>query len=170
MLIDARPSHLADELGGDTGLRGLLAERPDAGDAPSTSAPSPDVDTAEDLEPVARALPGCGSRYLPQALDETHPYIGASPACWATFGEVLAREFGDVTFGRVHRQTVDVYAVQHPGDDDRRQRQSVALHLVGLCHWLEHGIESDRLNRDHAAARERRSRLAVARRRRSATR
>ena len=32
-----------------------------------------------------------------------------------------------------------------PGTDDRRQRQSVALHLIGLCHWLEHGIESDRL-------------------------
>jgi hypothetical protein len=36
--------------------------------------------------------------------------------------------------------------VQHPGTDDRRQRQSVALHLIGLCHWLEHGLEMERLN------------------------
>ena len=59
---------------------------------------------------------------------------------------MLAREFGDITFGRVHRNSVDVYAVQHPGTDDRRQRQSVALHLIGLCHWLEHDLEMDRLN------------------------
>ena len=106
----------------------------------------PDVDTTEDLERITEPCPGCGARYLPQVLDETHPYLGASPACWATFGEVLAREFGDIKFGRVHRQSVDVYAVQHPGTDDRRQRQSVALHLIGLCHWLEHDIEFDRLN------------------------
>jgi len=108
--------------------------------------PVPDVDTAQDLAAITERCPGCGARYLPQVIDETHPYIGASPACWATFGEVLAREFGDVTFGRVHRQTVDVYAVQHPGTEDRRQRQSVAIHLIGLCHWLEHRLEFDQLN------------------------
>ena len=78
--------------------------------------------------------------------DETHQYIGASPACWSAFGEVLAREFGDSEYGVVHRHTVDVYAVQHPGTDDRRERQSVAIHLVGLCHWLEHGLSAAELN------------------------
>ncbi len=28
-----------------------------------------------------------------------------------------------------------------PGTDARRERQSVAVHLVGLCHWLEHGLD-----------------------------
>ena len=143
-LIEREAFALVGEAGGDTGLRDLLRADPSLVTAVEHAA-IPDVDTAEDLERITEPCPGCGARYLPQAVDETHPYIGASPACWSTFGELLAREFGDVAFGRVHRHSVDVYAVQHPGTDDRRQRQSVALHLIGLCHWLEHGIEFDRL-------------------------
>jgi CTP:molybdopterin cytidylyltransferase MocA len=144
-LLEREAFALVDGIAGDAGLRDLL--RADAKLVTAVDrAALPDIDTAEDLAEITEPCPGCDARYLPQVLDETHPYIGASPACWATFGEVLAREFGDVTFGRVHRHTVDVYAVQHPGTDDRRQRQSVALHLIGLCHWLEHGLEFDRLN------------------------
>jgi CTP:molybdopterin cytidylyltransferase MocA len=143
VIIEREGFELVRTAAGDAGLRDLLRD-------PSVVTPvdvptAPDVDTPEDLERITEPCPGCGARYLPQMLDETHPYIGASPACWATFGELLAREFGNVTFGRVHRQSVDVYSVQHPGTDDRRQRLSVALHLIGLCHWLEHGVEFDRL-------------------------
>jgi len=143
-LIEREGFALVRASGGDTGLRDFLRADPSLVTAVA-HAPIPDVDTAEDLERITEPCPGCGARYLPQAVDEMHPYIGALPACWSTFGELLAREFGDVTFGRVHRHSVDVYAVQHPGIDDRRQRQSVALHLIGLCHWVEHGIEADRL-------------------------
>jgi CTP:molybdopterin cytidylyltransferase MocA len=144
-LLEREAFGLVHGLSDDAGLRDLI--RADASLVTPVDHPTlPDVDTAEDLERITEACIGCGARYLPQVLDETHPYIGASPACWSTFGEVLAREFGDISFGRVHRQTVDVYAVQHPGTDERPQRQSVALHLVGLCHWLEHGVEFDRLN------------------------
>jgi CTP:molybdopterin cytidylyltransferase MocA len=132
-------------LHGDAGLRDLLRSDPELVTAVDHE-PFPDIDTPGDLERVTEACPGCRARYIPQAVDETHPYIGASPACWATFGEVLAREFGDIAYGRVHRNTVDVYAVQHPGTDDRRQRQSVALHLIGICHWLEHSVDPERLN------------------------
>ncbi len=145
VLLEREAFGLVDGLSGDAGLRDLLRADPSLV-TPVDHAALPDVDTAVDLDRITEACSGCGARYLPQVLDESHPYLGASPACWATFGEVLAREFGDITFGRVHRQTVDVYAVQHPGTDDRRQRQSVALHLVGLCHWLEHDVEVDRLN------------------------
>ena len=141
----ARGFALANGLSGDVGLRELLRTDPTLVTAIDVD-PIPDVDTPADLERITEPCPGCGARYLPHLVDETHPYIGASSACWATFGEVLAREFGDPSFGQVHRQTVDVYAVQHPGADDRRQRQSVALHLIGLCHWLEHGLELERLN------------------------
>jgi CTP:molybdopterin cytidylyltransferase MocA len=143
-LIERDGFPLVGEIGGDAGLRDLLRADPSLV-TPVDHAAIPDVDTADALERITEPCPGCGARYLPQLADQTHPYLGASPACWATFGELLAREFGDVTFGRIHRHSVDVYAVQHPGTDDRRQRQSVALHLIGLCHWLEHGIESDRL-------------------------
>jgi CTP:molybdopterin cytidylyltransferase MocA len=145
VLLEREAFGLVEGLGGDAGLREFVRTHPELV-TPVEHASLPDVDTPEDLERITEACPGCGARYLPQVLDETHPYIGASPACWATFGEVLAREFGDITFGRVHRQTVDVYSVQHPGTDDRRQRQSVALHLIGLCHWLEHDVAFDRLN------------------------
>ena len=145
VLIERDGFALVGEIAGDTGLRDLL--RADSSLVTMVEQPEvPDVDTADDLERITEPCPGCGARYLPQIVDEMHPYIGASPACWATFGELLAREFGgNVTFGRIHRQSVDVYAVQHPGTDDRRQRQSVAIHLIGLCHWLEHGIEFDQL-------------------------
>ena len=143
-LIEREGFALVSDTDGDTGLRDLLRADPRLVTAVEHAA-MPDVDTAEDLERITEPCPGCGARYLPQVADEMHPYIGASPACWSTFGELLAREFGDVAFGRIHRHSVDVYAVQHPGTDDRRQRQSVALHLIGLCHWLEHGIELDRL-------------------------
>jgi CTP:molybdopterin cytidylyltransferase MocA len=145
VLIERDGFGLLEGIDGDAGLRDLLRADPSLVTQVKHAA-VPDVDTPADLERITEPCPGCAARYLPQVLDETHPYIGASPACWATFGEVLAREFGDVAFGQVHRQTVDVYAVQHPGADERRQRQSVALHLVSLCHWLEHDLEFDRLN------------------------
>jgi hypothetical protein len=145
VLLEREAFGLADGLSGDTGLRDLLRGDPTLVTVVE-SGPLPDVDTPEDLLDITEPCPGCGARYLPQVADEAHPYIGASAACWAAFGEVLAREFGDIAFGRLHRNTVDVYAVQHPGTDARRERQSVALHLIGLCHWLEHAVEAERLN------------------------
>lgn len=91
--------------------------------------------------------PGCSASFDPVPELPAHPYIGASSACWASFGQLLAREFGDITYGRVHRHTVDAYAVQHPGTDGRRERQSVDLHLIGLAHWLEHDLGLPELNR-----------------------
>ena len=145
VLLEREAFGLADGLTGDTGLRDLLRSDPSVVTAVD-SGPIPDVDTPDDIVAITELCPGCGERYLPQVLDETHPYIGASAACWATFGEVLAREFGDLAYGRLHRNTVDVYAVQHPGTDGRRERQSAALHLIGICHWLEHDLEVERLN------------------------
>jgi hypothetical protein len=45
----------------------------------------------------------------------------------------------------VHRLVVDAYMAQHPGDgSDRRERQSVFVHLVGLCAVLEVGLPASR--------------------------
>lgn len=49
-----------------------------------------------------------------------HAYLGASPSCWALYGEVLAREYCDPAYFRAHRMTVDAYAAQHPGRAERR--------------------------------------------------
>ena len=85
--------------------------------------------------------PGCGVD-LPAANSPTHAYMGASPACWARYGELLAREYENpALFAAVHQLTVDAYAVQHPGVPERRTIQSVALHLSTLCLVLERGAD-----------------------------
>ena len=86
------------------------------------------------------ACPGCGT-VLPELDGPVHAYIGSSPACWARYGEVLAREFQDPAWFRLHQVTVDAYAAQHPGVPERRSIQSVALHLITLGLILECGLD-----------------------------
>ncbi|HEX2125361.1 MAG TPA: DUF5946 family protein [Thermoleophilaceae bacterium] len=88
-------------------------------------------------EPLSRC-PGCGLVH-PEREGPTHPYLVASPGCWAMYGEVLAREYGDPAYFRVHQLTVDTYAVQHPGRRERRTIQSLGLHLSSLCLVVERG-------------------------------
>ena len=38
---------------------------------------------------------------------------GGRDGCQRLFHEVIAREFGDYRYGRIHRLTVDVYSLQH---------------------------------------------------------
>jgi len=63
----------------------------------------------------------------------------SSPACWAAFNAVIAREFADPVLMAVHQLSVDAWAVQHPGDGSRRAIQSVGLHLASLMAQLEDG-------------------------------
>ncbi len=149
LLVERSHFGLVAEAHGDSGLRNVIAARPELVRAVELAAPLPDVDSRTDLEELRAAeepCQGCGARYVPVADAGTHGYIGASRACWSAFGELLAREFSDIRYGIVHRHTVDVYAAQHPGTDGRRERQSVALHLVAICHWLEHGLGTAELN------------------------
>lgn len=73
----------------------------------------------------------------------THRYMESTPGCWASFGRVLAREYGDNRFHGVHRLTVDAYAVQHPGKPSRQSIRSVGIHLVRLYLLLERGLAPD---------------------------
>jgi hypothetical protein len=83
--------------------------------------------------------PGCGIG-LPSFDGPVHRYMYSSPACWHMFGHVLARGYGNADYTDVHRLSVDAYAVQHPGDDSRQAIQSVGVHLVRLCLFLERGL------------------------------
>lgn len=136
---------LVDQVGGDAGLRSILDRRPDLVRTVPVASHPPDVDTAADLESLGERCPGCGDLFLPLPGGDTHAYLESVPGCWAAFSDVLAREFGDPAYGWIHRHTVDAYAAQHPGVDGRRQRQSVAIHLIGLCQWLEHGLDAARI-------------------------
>lgn len=146
MLVRRAAFALADEVAGDEGLRSILDHHPELVTVIDVAGHAPDVDTPSDLEGLGGACPGCGAFFPVLSAGAMHPYIGASAGCWAAFGELLAREFQDPGYGWIHRHTVDVYTVQHPGVDGRRQRQSVAVHLIGLCHWLEHGLSMVQLN------------------------
>jgi uncharacterized protein DUF5946 len=63
---------------------------------------------------------------------------GGEAGCQAIFDELLARDFGDATYFRVHRLFVDTYALQHP-ERYCASAKSFVAHLGGLCSILEHG-------------------------------
>jgi hypothetical protein len=73
-------------------------------------------------------------------MDRSTATWNPSPACWAVYGQVLAREYSDMAFAPAHRLTVDSYAVQHPGRPSPQSIQSVGLHLVSLCLVLERAV------------------------------
>ena len=83
---------------------------------------------------------GCGAQ-VPDIKGPTHKYLGASPGCWKIFGDILAKEYGDQEYMKVHRLTVDAYAVQHIGNKSPQTIQSVNLHLLALCAALERGVK-----------------------------
>lgn len=82
----------------------------------------------------------CGAR-VPEIQGSVHRYMASSPGCWATYGEVLAREYSNPSYFRYHRLTVDAYALQHPGTPSLQAIQSIALHLCSLYTIFECGSE-----------------------------
>jgi len=57
--------------------------------------------------------------------------------CVQIFEEILAREFSDYRYGKIHRLTVDAYSLQHP-EAYMRSGKSFAAHLTGMCAALEY--------------------------------
>ena len=76
----------------------------------------------------------------------THKYMASTPGCWAAFGQVMAREYSDITYFDVHRLSVDAYAVQHPGTPSKQTIGSIGVHLVRLCLFHEYGLIPERAN------------------------
>jgi hypothetical protein len=76
----------------------------------------------------------------------THEYMLSVPACWAVYGELLAREYGDYRLANLNRLTVDAYAAQHPGVNVPAARRSVGVHLSRLYLYLEAGWSMERVN------------------------
>ena len=102
---------------------------------------------------------GCGGQF-PETDGPTHRYIESSSGCWACYGEVLAREYSDLQYQKVHRLTVDAYAVQHPGRPSPQSIQSVALHLVSLCAIFEGEVQMNEATKIIAQAADRKERFA----------
>jgi hypothetical protein len=93
------------------------------------------------MTPAQIRCDGCGA-LVDDLRAPAHEYIGASPGCWALFGEVGARQFVNAT-PSMHRLTVDAYAAQHPGVPSRKSIQSVAVHLISLFVVLERGFSHE---------------------------
>lgn len=88
---------------------------------------------------------GCGAEF-PNIVGPTHEYMLSSPGCWEAYGRVLAQEYENRAYARLHRLTVDAYAVQHPGIDCPKARNSVGIHLSRLCLMFDWGWSVERAN------------------------
>jgi uncharacterized protein DUF5946 len=86
---------------------------------------------------------GCGAR-VPDTDGPVHSYLGASPGCWAYYGELISAESLDRNLAPMQRLTINTYAVQHPGVPRPQTKQSLWVHLAGLCLVLERGQPADR--------------------------
>lgn len=64
--------------------------------------------------------------------------------CREAFDEIIAKEFSDYRFGRVHRLTVDTYSLQHP-EKYMVSAKSYAAHLTGMCCAMEHDSDQELL-------------------------
>jgi hypothetical protein len=91
------------------------------------------------MTPALTPCVGCGA-LLPADDGPAHAYIGASPGCWAVYGELLVAQGSQFRGAPVGQLTVDTYAAQHPGVPGLQSSQSVAVHLMNLCATLERGL------------------------------
>lgn len=95
----------------------------------------------------AEACPGCGARIADPGT-VPHPYVGASPGCWALYGDLLAREHGEWGSPAIQRLTVATYAAQHPGERSPKGVQAMSGHLIALHLAVDRGIEPARIARE----------------------
>ena len=71
------------------------------------------------------------------ACDDCGAVVAQGKAgCLTLFEEILAREFSDYRYGRIHRLTVDAYSLQHP-DSYMKSGKSFVAHLTGMCAAFE---------------------------------
>lgn len=91
--------------------------------------------------------PGCHA-LVADVEGPVHRYVPSAAGCWKVFGEVQADESLRFGYSPEHRLLVDAYMAQHPGGGkDRRDRQSVFVHLVALCALLEQSVLPEAVTR-----------------------
>ena len=97
---------------------------------------------------VAERFCWCGAR-VSAGDGPVHSYMHAAPGCWELYCSLedwKASLSGSAAVTAV-QQLVDLYAVQHAANPERRNRQSVAVHLMSLCASLERGMPGVTLRR-----------------------
>ncbi|MBV9449270.1 MAG: hypothetical protein JO345_25575 [Streptosporangiaceae bacterium] len=103
---------------------------------------TPGDEQMDSVMPAEVRCSNCGA-LVPDIAGPVHAYMHAAPGCWALYTALedwkaaqAGGRPGGVDIG-VH--LVDSYAAQHAANAERRNRQSVAVHLMSLCAALEHG-------------------------------
>lgn len=79
---------------------------------------------------------------VPGGDGPVHAYMLSAPGCWARYcslEEWKSGLAGPASIGIV-QDLVDSFAVQHATSTDRRNTQSVAVHLISVCAGLERGL------------------------------
>ncbi len=88
--------------------------------------------------------PQCGA-VVPEIDGPVHAYVPSAPGCWAAFGAFRADDMLRFQASEANNLVVDAYMAQHPGDGtDRRDRQSIFVHLVSMCAVIEGGASPSR--------------------------
>ena len=87
---------------------------------------------------------GCGA-VVPDVDGPVHAYMLAAPGCWALYSSVLGWGYADAEARSpgIAQALVDSYAAQHATNTERRNRQSVALHLMSLCAAFDHQVPAE---------------------------
>lgn len=78
---------------------------------------------------------------VPDGEGPTHAYMVSAAGCWEPYCSLedwKSQLTGEEAIGIV-QDLVDCFAVQHASNPDRRNHQSVAVHLMSLCSGLERG-------------------------------
>jgi hypothetical protein len=89
---------------------------------------------------------GCGA-LAPDTAGPVHRYMDASPGCWQLYSELQdwKNSLIDNDGITIAQHLADAYATQHATNPDRRNRQSVTVHLMSLCASLEFEISGTKL-------------------------
>lgn len=91
--------------------------------------------------------PGCGAVIADPGGRKQAP-TGSSPGCWAAYGDLVGREYGEWSNPPIHRLTSATYAAQHPGEPTAQGIQAAAVHLITLLFTVERGIDAARVPRE----------------------
>ena len=90
------------------------------------------------LVPATELCAGCGAVF--SRIDgPIHRYMTSAPGCWERYGELLGVLAVQPALTTARVMCVDAYAAQHPGTPNPQAIQSVAIHLINMCGYLERG-------------------------------
>lgn len=82
--------------------------------------------------------PGCKQIYQ-SSKTIPHSCVNASGGCWDIYLQILAKEFSDPAWFKVHPLTVSAFFAQHPGKTPKQTRL-LCMHLATLYLVLDKNI------------------------------